>query len=82
MEAYFITWYIHNGTNDGWAYKVENKYTDKDTAINAFYGVCNQYTKAPYDCVTVTLTDALGNSVVPKMNWIKSTPAPEPNEEG
>lgn len=81
MKVYFINWYIHNSDNDGWAYKVENKYTDKDVAIKAFHGICNQYINAdPYDCVTVTLTDALGNNVLPKVNWIKEDPAPEPNE--
>lgn len=77
--AYFVTWFCHNGTNDGWAYKVENKYTSYDDALKVFYGQLESKIDGPtYDIVSVMITDALGN-VCKAETWTRPT---EPaNEE-
>ena len=60
-KVYFVTWYLHNKTNDGWAYKVEGKYTSKSAADKAFYTVLSTYTGGEtYDVVIALLTDSEG----------------------
>jgi hypothetical protein len=60
--VYFVTWFLHNKDNGGWAYKVENKYTTKDAAEKAFHTLLgNDLGGNPYDVVMVLLTDSLGN---------------------
>lgn len=60
--VYFVSWYLHNGTNDGWAYKVENKYADKSSAEKAFYTLLGNYIGGDtYDIVTALLNDSKGN---------------------
>lgn len=77
--VYFVTWFVHNGTNDGWAYKVENKYTSFDAALKEFYSQLDSKIDGPtYDNVSVMITDAFGN-LVKQENWIR-TETPEPNE--
>lgn len=75
---YFVSWYLHNKDNDGWAYKVENKYADLDSAKKAYHTLLGNYVgSAVYDSVAVMLTDSLGNRIQSEF-WI----APQPNEEG
>lgn len=77
---YFVSWYLHNKENDGWAYKVENKYATIDAAKKAYYGLLANYVgSSVYDSVAVMLTDSLGNRVMSEF-WL--APQPEPNEEG
>lgn len=77
---YFVSWYLHNKENDGWAYKIEGKYALLDSAKKAYYGVLSNYVgSAVYDSVAVMLTDSLGNRVMSDF-WL--APTPEPNEEG
>ena len=78
--VYFVTWFCHNATNDGWAYKVENKYTSYDTALKEFHSQMDSKIDGPtYDIVTVMITDGAGN-VNKSETWIRQT-SPEPNEE-
>ena len=37
MLKYFVSWYLHNKENDGWAYKVVNKYDTLDKAKKQYY---------------------------------------------
>ena len=77
--AYFVSWYLHNKENDGWAYKVENKYLDLDSAKKAYHTLLGNYVgSSVYDSVAVILTDSLGNRIMGE-NW--QAPQPEPNEE-
>lgn len=79
-EMYFVSWYLHNKENDGWAYKVENKYATIDAAKKAYHTLLGNYVgSATYDQVAVILTDSLGNTIQSEC-WI--APKPEPNEEG
>lgn len=84
MNVYFVTWFLHNKINGGWAYKVLNKYTSIDAALKAYYSELSQYIGGEtYDCVTVMLTDYAGN-ILQKENWIAAEepePEPEPNNE-
>ena len=77
--AYFVSWYLHNKENDGWAYKVENKYLDLDSAKKAYHTLLGNYVgSSVYDSVAVILTDSLGNRIMGE-NW--QAPQTEPNEE-
>ena len=76
--AYFVSWYLHNKENDGWAYKVENKYLDLDSAKKAYHTLLGNYVgSSVYDSVAVILTDSLGNRIQGEF-WL--APQPEPNE--
>ena len=78
IEMYFVSWYLHNKDNDGWAYKIEGKYANLDAAKKAYYGVLANYVgSSVYDSVSVMLTDSLGNRVMSDF-WL----APQPDEEG
>lgn len=79
-EMYFVSWFLHNAKNDGWAYKVENKYQTIDAAKKAFHTLLGNYVGSDtYDSVAVILTDSLGNTIQSEF-WL--APEPEPNEEG
>lgn len=59
--VYFVSWYLHNKTNDGWAYKVENKYTTKDAAEKAYFSLLGTYVGGDtYDIVVCILSDSDG----------------------
>lgn len=78
---YFVSWYLHNAKNDGWAYKVENKYATMDLAKKAYYGLLSNYVGSDtYDSVAVMLTDSLGNRIMSEF-WVAPAPEPEPNAE-
>ena len=75
---YFVSWYLHNKDNDGWAYKVENKYTTFDAAKKAYHTLLGNYVgSSVYDSVAVILTDSHGNRIMSEF-W--EAPQPEPNE--
>ena len=77
---YFVSWYLHNKENDGWAYKVENKYLDLDSAKKAYYTLLGNYVgSSVYDSVSVMLTDSFGNRIMGEF-WQAPLPEPEPNE--
>lgn len=79
--VYFVTYYLHNKDNDGWAYKVVNKYVDLQAAKKQYHTeLANYIGAATYDSVCVTLTDSMGN-VIMKEYDVKVEPEPEPNEE-
>ena len=60
-KVYFVSWYLHNKTNGGWAYKVENKYPTKDLAEKAFFTLGGNYIGGDtYDNVTIILNDSDG----------------------
>ena len=60
-RVYFVSWYLHNKVNGGWAFKVENKYTDKGLAEKAFYTLLGNYIGGEtYDDVTAILNDNTG----------------------
>ena len=79
--VYFVTYYLHNKDNDGWAYKVVNKYVDLQAAKKQYHTELASYIGADvYDSVCVTLTDSMGN-VIMKEYDVKVEPEPEPNAE-
>lgn len=76
--VYFVSYFLHNSQNDGWAYKVVNKYTSRDAAEKAYYGELNNYVGGEvYDSVVVSLTDSMDNKLMSRY-W---TPTPEPTPE-
>ena len=76
MDAYFVTWFYHNKENDGWAYKVENKFNDEASAERKYHELLSTHVGVdPFDIVTVLLTDAYGNI---KMSRSYVAPISEP----
>lgn len=74
--VWFVTYYLHNKDNDGWAYKVVNKYTTLNAAKKAYHSeLANYIDTEVYDSVAVTLTDCFGNTIM-----YESDVKPEPNE--
>ena len=80
METkYFVSWYIHNKENDGWAFKVVNKYDTLDAAKKQYHSELANYIDSPvYDNVAVLLTDSNAN-VIMREWWTNYIP-PENNE--
>ena len=75
--VYFVSWYIHNKVNDGWAYKVENKYATKDLAEKAFYTLAGNYIGGDtYDVVILILNDSNG-MIWEKKRWPDPIEMPE-----
>lgn len=74
---YFVSWYLHNKDNDGWAYKVVNKYDTLDVAQKQYHTeLANYINSAAYDSVAVLLTDSNSN-IIMREYW---APEPEPEE--
>lgn len=75
--VYFVNYYIHNKDNDGWAYKVVNKYNTEPEAEQVYCNELGSKINNPvYDIGTVSVTDSLGNDVI-KRSWNRSVPEPE-----
>lgn len=80
--VYFVSYYLHNKDNDGWAYKVVNKYTTLSAAKKAYHTELSNYIDAAvYDSVAVTLTDSFGSTIMCESDIKAEEPAPEPEEE-
>ena len=63
--VYFVSYFLHNKDNDGWAYKVVNKYNDLQAAKKQYHTELSNYIGNPvYDSVAVTLTDSAGNTIM------------------
>ena len=74
--VYFVSYFLHNKDNDGWAYKVVNKYTDLGLAKKAYHSELSNYIGSTvYDSVAITLSDSYGNKIMSEY-W-----QPEPVEE-
>lgn len=81
--VYFVSYYVHNKDNDGWAYKVDNKYTTLDAAKKQYHTNLSSFIDSPvYDNVAVLLTDSYGNTLMHEWwsNYVAPEP-PEPNED-
>lgn len=77
MNKYFVSYYLHNKENDGWAYKVVNKYDDLGAAKKAYHSeLANYIGGTAYDSVAVLLTDAYGNKIMGEY-WNAPAPAQE-----
>lgn len=83
METvYFVSWYIHNKDNDGWAFKVVGKYNSLDAAKKQYHTELSNYiNSAAYDNVAVLLTDSYSNTIMHEWWSNYVAPEPEPNEE-
>lgn len=82
MEQYFVSWYLHNKENDGWAYKVVNRYDELSSAKKAYHTeLANYIDSSAYDNVAVMLTDAYGNKIMSEY-WHKAEEVTEEESEG
>ena len=63
--VYFVSYYLHNKDNDGWAYQIKNKYSTLDAAKEAFHNEAGAHVNQPvYDVTTVVLEDCFGNQIL------------------
>lgn len=77
MEMYFVSSYLHHKDNNGWVFKVENRYDTIDAAKKAYHTLLGSYINTtPWDQVSVILTDAFGNLLMREF-W-KEPVAPAP----
>ena len=83
METvYFVSYYLHNKDNDGWAFKVVGKYNSLDAAKKQYHSELSNYiNSAAYDNVAVLLTDSYSNTIMHEWWSNYVAPEPEPNEE-
>ena len=73
--VYFLTTFKH--IEEGWVYRVENKFSSLDAALKSFYAVLgNNVDTQGVDSYAALLTDSLGNTVKVE-SWIKPTVVPE-----
>lgn len=89
--VYFVSWYLHNKNNNGWAYKVENKYTTKNAAEKAYYTLLGNYVGGDtFDVVVCILSDSRGEilevkrwpELVPEDVIVNNNPETNNNEGG
>ena len=74
---YFVSYFLHNQENGGWAYKVVGSYTTLDAAKKSYFSELSTYIDGPtFDHVAVTLTDLYGNNLYYEY-WSSSETAPE-----
>lgn len=79
---YFVSYFLHNKVNGGWAYKVVGAYDDYSLARKAYHDELSNYIGGDtFDRVAVTLDDSYGNQ---KMTEYWEAPVqlePTPNVE-
>ena len=78
MRQYFVSYFLHNKENDGWAYKVVSKHSDIGAAKKAYHSeLANYIGGTVYDSVAVTLTDSYGNKIASEYWQMAEEPATE-----
>ena len=77
---YFVSYFLHNKQNEGWAYKTIGSYSDLSLAKKAYHGELATYIgSTAFDNVAVILNDSFGN-VIQNEWWQEPQPEPEPDE--
>ena len=75
---YFVDYKLHNGVNDGWAYKTTINTTDLSLAKKDYHDQLRQYIGGDtFDFAQVTLSDMYGNKIMSEY-WQKPEPEPTP----
>lgn len=73
---YFVSWYIHNKTENTWNATIIDKYDDLSAAKKSYHEQLAMYINgADFDSVAVTLTDSYGNNIMSE--WWSNYVAPE-----
>ena len=71
---YFVSWYIHNKTEDEWNASIVDKFDDLSAAKKKYHEQLAMYINDDdFDSVTVILNDSLGN-VLAKEWWTNYIP--------
>lgn len=80
METmYLVSYFRHNKTTGGNAYKTELATTDLAEAKKKYYALLGEFIENPtYDFASVRLDDMYGNKI---MSDYWAEPQPEPNSE-
>ena len=85
METmYFVSWYIHNKTENAWNATIVDKYNDLSAAKKSYHEQLAMYINGDdFDNVSVLLTDSYGNKLMGEWwtNYIPPEP-PTPEVEG
>ena len=77
---YFVSWYIHNKTEDAWNAVIVDKYDDISAAKKSYHEQLAMYINGEdFDNVVVLLTDSYGNKLMDE--WWTNYVAPEPEPE-
>ena len=81
METmYFVSWYIHNKSENRWDAYIVDQYDNLSTATKNFHAQASMYIDDPnYDSVAVILTDSYGNRIKNEY-WTSYVAPPEPVE--
>ena len=81
METmYFVSWYIHNKTDNVWNATIVDQYNDLSAAKKAYHTQLSMYINDDqFDSVAVILTDSIGHLLMSEY-WTNYV-APEPNTE-
>ena len=73
MLMYFVSWYIHNKTDNEWNATVVDKYSSLSTAKKEYHRQLSMYIDSEdFDTGVVMLTDSIGNNIMSEM-WTKET---------
>lgn len=80
-KMYLVTYYRHNKTTGGNAYKVDFATTDLSEAKKKYHALLGEFIANPtYDYAMVMLTDTFGNKLMAEY-WNEPIPEPEPTPE-
>lgn len=73
---YLVVYFIHNGQNDGWDYRIVGSYSDINTARKNYHTQLSNFIGGSvYDNVSVTLQDSYGN-IIDSEWWTSIEPDP------
>lgn len=75
---YLVTYFRHNKTTGGNAYKTELATESLDKAKKKYHALLGEYIDNPsFDFVSVVITDSFGNKIDGEY-WAEPQPQPEP----
>lgn len=73
---YLVVYFIHNGQNDGWDYRIVGNYADLGVAKKNYHAKLAEFEGgATYDNVAVMLLDSYGNKLESEW-WTSIEPEP------
>ena len=74
METmYFVSWYIHNKTNNTWSGVIVDQYSNLSAATKEYHRQLSMYIDdEQFDSVAVILTDSYGNRLKGEF-WMPET---------
>ena len=78
---YLVTYFRHNKTTGGNAYKTELATESLDEAKKKYHALLGEYIdNTTFDFISVIITDSFGNRIMGEY-WDEKKPQPEPTPE-